>query len=189
MIRFFKKEFITKVIFLLAFLAFDAWSGDTDDELITAADKGNLSVVNTILENQKISSKELNAAFPLSLKYAASSVSQRIALIGNAAQTLHPVAGQGFNLGLRDAYELAHEIVHTKDVSQELGTSTMLSRYRQRRQKDSNAVRIFTDTLVKLFSNDNRILNQACGFGLSTLDCLPPLKRFVARRMIFGAKR
>ncbi|SEF69142.1 UbiH/UbiF/VisC/COQ6 family ubiquinone biosynthesis hydroxylase [Nitrosomonas ureae] len=128
------------------------------------------------------------SAFPLSLKYAASSVSQRIALIGNAAQTLHPVAGQGFNLGLRDAYELAQEIIYTKNVSQELGAPAMLSRYHQRRQKDSNAVRIFTDTLVKLFSNDSKILSQACGFGLSTLDCVPPLKRFIARRMIFGAK-
>ncbi len=89
---------------------------------------------------------------------------------------------------MRDAYELAHEILHTKNISQELGAPAMLSRYRQRRQKDSNAVRIFTDTLVKLFSNDSKILNQACGFGLSTLDCVPPLKRFIARRMIFGAK-
>lgn len=128
------------------------------------------------------------SAFPLSLKYATSTVSQRIALIGNAAQTLHPVAGQGFNLGLRDAYELACEIINAKNVSQELGTPAMLSKYLQRRQMDSNAVRTFTDTLIKLFSNDSKILNQACGFGLSALDCMPPLKRFIARRMIFGAK-
>lgn len=128
------------------------------------------------------------SAFPLALKYATSTVSQRIALVGNAAQTLHPVAGQGFNLGLRDAYELACEIIHANNASQELGTPTMLSKYLQRRRKDSNAVRTFTDTLVKLFSNDSKILNQACGFGLSTLDCVPPLKRFIARRMIFGAK-
>lgn len=128
------------------------------------------------------------SAFPLALKYATSTVSQRIALIGNAAQTLHPVAGQGFNLGLRDAYELAGEIIHAKNISQELGTPTMLSKYLQRRRKDSNVVRTFTDTLVKLFSNDSKILSQACGLGLSTLDCVPPLKRFIARRMIFGAK-
>ncbi len=128
------------------------------------------------------------SAFPLALKYATPITTQRIALIGNAAQTLHPVAGQGFNLGLRDAYELANEIINTKNTRNEIGTSAMLSRYRQSRQVDSSAGRIFTDSLVKLFSNESKMLRQACGLGLSTLDCMPPLKRFVARRMIFGAR-
>ncbi|PXW85419.1 2-octaprenyl-6-methoxyphenol hydroxylase [Nitrosomonas sp. Nm84] len=128
------------------------------------------------------------SAFPLTLKYATPITTQRIALIGNAAQTLHPVAGQGFNLGLRDAYELANEIITTKNTRNEVGTSTMLSKYRQSRQMDSSAGRIFTDSLVKLFSNESKMLRQACGLGLSTLDCMPPFKRFVARRMIFGAR-
>lgn len=128
------------------------------------------------------------SAFPLALKYATPITTQRIALIGNAAQTLHPVAGQGFNLGLRDAYELANEIINTKNTRNEIGTSTMLSKYRQSRQVDSSTGRIFTDSLVKLFSNESKMLRQACGLGLSTLDCMPPLKRFVARRMIFGAR-
>ncbi|MDP3282405.1 MAG: FAD-dependent monooxygenase, partial [Nitrosomonas sp.] len=128
------------------------------------------------------------SAFPLALKYAAPATTQRVALIGNAAQTLHPVAGQGFNLGLRDAYELACEIISTQNTALEIGTPTMLSRYRQRRRIDSNAGRLFTDSLIKLFSNENKILKHACGAGLSTLNCIPPLKRFVARRMIFGAR-
>ncbi len=128
------------------------------------------------------------SAFPLALKYATPITTQRIALIGNAAQTLHPVAGQGFNLGLRDAYELASELITTKNTLNEIGTPAMLSRYRQRRQIDSSAGRIFTDSLVKLFSNESKLLGQACGLGLSTLDCIPPFKRFVARRMIFGTR-
>ena len=128
------------------------------------------------------------SAFPLALKYATSITAQRIALIGNAAQTLHPVAGQGFNLGLRDAYELAGEIINTKNTPNKIGAPAMLSKYRQRRQIDSSAGRIFTDSLVKVFSNENKILKQSCGFGLSILDCTPPLKRFIARRMIFGAR-
>lgn len=128
------------------------------------------------------------SSFPLALKFATSITTQRIALIGNAAQTLHPVAGQGFNLGLRDAYELADEMINANSTSNEIGTSTMLLRYRQKRQVDSNAGRIFTDSLVKLFTNKNIILKQACGLGLSTLDCIPPFKRFVSRRMIFGAR-
>ncbi len=128
------------------------------------------------------------SAFPLALKYAAPATAQRVALIGNAAQTLHPVAGQGFNLGLRDAYELACELINTQGAALEIGTPAMLSRYRQGRDIDSNAGRIFTDSLIKLFSNDNKRLKHACGAGLSTLNCIPPLKRFVARRMIFGAR-
>lgn len=128
------------------------------------------------------------SAFPLTLKHAISTISQRTALIGNAAQTLHPVAGQGFNLGLRDAYELACEAINTQSASREIGSAAMLSGYRQKRQMDSSGGRIFTDSLIKLFSNDNGILKHACGIGLSTLDCIPPLKRFVARRMIFGAR-
>jgi len=127
-------------------------------------------------------------AFPLALKYATPTTTQRIALIGNAAQTLHPVAGQGFNLGLRDAYELTCEIINTQNTALEIGTQTMLSSYHQRRFIDSNAGRIFTDSLIKLFSNENKIIKHACGFGLNTLNCIPPLKRFVARRMIFGAR-
>ncbi|MEK7771618.1 MAG: FAD-dependent monooxygenase, partial [Pseudomonadota bacterium] len=128
------------------------------------------------------------SAFPLSLKYATPVTTQRIVLIGNAAQTLHPVAGQGFNLGLRDAYELACEIIDTKTASNEIGAPAMLSRYRQRRHIDSTAGRLFTDSLVKLFSNKSKTLKHACGFGLSALDCIPPLKRFIARRMIFGVR-
>lgn len=128
------------------------------------------------------------SAFPLALKYAIPVTTHRVALIGNAAQTLHPVAGQGFNLGLRDAYELGNEIIRSYAAGNEIGTSAMLSRYQQKRQMDSSAGRVFTDSLVKLFSNKNTLLQQACGFGLSTLDCLPPLKRFVSRRMIFGAR-
>ena len=127
------------------------------------------------------------SAFPLLLKYATSSA-QRIALIGNAAQTLHPVAGQGFNLGLRDAFELANEIIDSKNQWIGIGTRTMLEKYQQKRRLDSGAVRLFTDSLIKLFSNDNPLLKHACGLGLITLDRVPPLKRFVARRMIFGAR-
>lgn len=128
------------------------------------------------------------SAFPLSLKYAPTTTAQRVALIGNAAQTLHPVAGQGFNLGLRDAYELAGEIINAPKQAQDIGSAAMLRNYSQNRKIDSSASRLFTDSLIKIFSNKNGLLQQACGLGLSTLDCIPPLKHFVARRMIFGVR-
>lgn len=128
------------------------------------------------------------SAFPLVLKYASSIVAQRIVLIGNAAQTLHPVAGQGFNLGLRDAYELAREISNMEGLNNAIGTSAMLSKYREKRKMDSYGSVIFTDSLIKLFSTEHTLLKYACGLGLGALDCIPPAKKFIARRMIFGAR-
>ncbi|SCY57777.1 2-octaprenyl-6-methoxyphenol hydroxylase [Nitrosospira sp. Nl5] len=125
------------------------------------------------------------SGFPLALKYTTPITACRIALVGNAAQTLHPVAGQGFNLGLRDAWELAEEIIASPT---ETGTPAMLARYRHKRRVDSGAGRLFTDSLVKLFSNDYPVLGSVRSIGLSALDCLPQAKRFVARRMMFGAR-
>ena len=125
------------------------------------------------------------SGFPLTLKYATPVTACHAALVGNAAQTLHPVAGQGFNLGLRDAWELADEVIA---APAETGTPAMLARYRHRRRMDSGTGRVFTDSLVKLFSNDDFVLGSMRGMGLSALDCLPQAKRFVARRMMFGAR-
>lgn len=128
------------------------------------------------------------STFPLMLKYASSIVAQRIVLIGNAAQTLHPVAGQGFNLGLRDAYELSREISNMREPNNSIGTAAMLSKYREKRKIDSYGSVIFTNSLIKLFSNEDMLIKYALGFGLAALDCIPPVKKFVARRMIFGAR-
>lgn len=125
------------------------------------------------------------AGFPLALKYATPVTACRVVLIGNAAQTLHPVAGQGFNLGLRDAWELAEEIIASPA---DIGAPVMLARYRDKRRTDSSVGRIFTDSLIKLFSNDDLLLGVLRNSGLSALNCLPQAKRFVARRMMFGAR-
>jgi 2-octaprenyl-6-methoxyphenol hydroxylase len=90
--------------------------------------------------------------FALGLKRAPDTTLPHTVLLGNAAQTLHPVAGQGFNMGLRDAWELAQEILRAQP--EELGSQAMLARYRASRQLDRNAGIRFTDGLVRLFSND-----------------------------------
>lgn len=129
------------------------------------------------------------AAFPLVLKYASAITAQRTVLIGNAAQTLHPVAGQGFNLGLRGAWELADEIGDIPyGLTNEPGSARMLAAYSRRRQTDNQAGRWFTDSLIRLFTTNFPPLQSLGGAGLSLLDCLPPAKHFVARRMIFGTK-
>jgi 2-octaprenyl-6-methoxyphenol hydroxylase len=125
------------------------------------------------------------STFPLRLKRAPATTLPHTVLIGNAAQTLHPVAGQGFNMGLRDAWELAQEILRSSPG--ELGSAAMLSNYRHSRSLDRNAGIRFTDGLVRLFSNDLPLVGAVRAASLSLLDCLPGMKKFVARRMLFGA--
>ena len=115
------------------------------------------------------------SGFPLALKYATPVTACRAVLVGNAAQTLHPVAGQGFNLGLRDAWELAEEVI---DSPADIGSPAMLARYRDKRRLDSGGGRLFTDSLVKLFSNDDLVLDSMRSMGLGALDCLPPAQTF-----------
>jgi 2-octaprenyl-6-methoxyphenol hydroxylase len=107
-------------------------------------------------------------------------------VLGNAAQTLHPVAGQGFNLGLRDAWELA-DIIRAVAI-EEIGGAAMLAAYAARRRIDRGGGIWFTDTVVRLFSNDLAPLRLARGLGLVLLGAVPPAKDFVVRRMTFGAR-
>ncbi|MEO6146331.1 MAG: FAD-dependent monooxygenase [Sulfuriferula sp.] len=126
------------------------------------------------------------ASFPLGLRYAAQTTRPHTVMIGNAAQMLHPVAGQGFNLGLRDAWELATRIrTSQRDL---LGSTAMLADYSSARRLDTRGGIFFTDLLVRVFSNDHWLLHHGRSIGLAALQMLPPVKRFVARRMIFGAR-
>lgn len=126
------------------------------------------------------------AAFPLALRHRSVVHCPRAILVGNAAQTLHPVAGQGLNLGLRDAVELARLVGSTP--GSELGSETFLKRYSSQRKFDRGAGIRFTDALVRVFSNSSTTLAVARGAGLALLDALPPARNFLARRMIFGAR-
>ena len=123
--------------------------------------------------------------FPLKLAWTGSEAAARVVRIGNAAQTLHPVAGQGFNIGLRDAWELASLCGDT--AASGIGSAAMLAAYTRGRRADVFGGLGFTDFLVRTFSNDIGLLRHARGLGLLALETLPPLKTFVARRMMFGA--
>jgi 2-octaprenyl-6-methoxyphenol hydroxylase len=125
-------------------------------------------------------------AFPLTMSYTGSEAGARVVRIGNAAQTLHPVAGQGFNLGLRDAFELALACADVPPAA--IGDAAMLAAYAHGRRADVAGGLGFTDFLVRAFSNDFAPLRHARGLGLLALEALPPLKSFVARRMMFGAR-
>lgn len=129
---------------------------------------------------------ESRAVYALALRRGADPRHARRVAIGNAAQTLHPVAGQGFNLGLRDAWELAQTLGSAKPS--ELGESRLLSRYRAARRIDRGATMGITHGLVHLFANDYAGLAALRGAGMTLLGSVPPLRDFFARRMVFGVR-
>ncbi len=113
-----------------------------------------------------------------------SPVARRVALVGNAAHTTHPIAGQGFNLGLRDVAGLAEIVYEARRAGQDIGSAQVLEDYRVQRAADVGLIAGFTDSLVRLFSNDLLPLVVARNLGLVTVDRLPWLRRGLMNRMM-----
>src|SRR6185436_16796014 len=125
---------------------------------------------------------EARAVQPLSLRVRDARIGERSAYIGNAAQTLHPVAGQGLNLGLRDAWDMAQIMRDADDP----GDRATLERFAARRRLDASATIRATDLLAGIFLGVNPLAAAARGAALTALDIFPAPRRFFARRMIFG---
>lgn len=119
--------------------------------------------------------------YPLKFQQARESVRPRLAIIGNAAHSLHPVSGQGFNLGLRDVAVLAQLIVDTTRSGEDPGVLENLQDYARWRRRDQWQTALSTDSLVRIFSNNFLPLALARNLGLLALDILPPLKKRLAR--------
>jgi 2-octaprenyl-6-methoxyphenol hydroxylase len=126
------------------------------------------------------------ARYPLALRLRKNLCDTREVWIGNAAQTLHPVSGQGFNLGIRDAWELAEVLLAPNTAYP--GEMPALDAYSRGRQFDRRGSAAFTDGIVRAFSNDFPPLRVARGLGLLALDLCPAARQFVAGRMIWGAR-
>jgi 2-octaprenyl-6-methoxyphenol hydroxylase len=124
--------------------------------------------------------------FPLLLDFADRIVAERTVLLGNAAQALHPVAGQGFNLGVRDAWELAQELLAAP--RDQIGARDRVARYAKRRRADRWAGIAFTHGVLGAFGNDSALLRWPRGLALTLLDSLPPVKRSFTRGMLFGLR-
>ena len=129
-------------------------------------------------------SVEKRMSFPLKLSTLKPSVAPHLAVIGNAAQTMHPVAGQGFNVGMRDAWTLADLIINAPQ--NELGSAAMLANYTQLRGRDTRGGILFTDLLVNVFNNDVVGLNTLRGAGLGLLELFKPAKNLLISKMSFG---
>jgi 2-octaprenyl-6-methoxyphenol hydroxylase len=125
-------------------------------------------------------------SFPLRLSRLNPVVLAHFAVIGNAAQTMHPVAGQGFNVGLRDAWELSLQLAEAAPAT--WGETSMLHAYAKTRQRDTRNGLLFTDFLVNIFSNEILGVSGLRGAGLGLLDIASPAKRFLINKMSFGAR-
>ncbi|WP_447875752.1 2-octaprenyl-6-methoxyphenyl hydroxylase [Serratia fonticola] len=128
-------------------------------------------------------------SYPLSLLKANQHVSHRLALVGNAAQTLHPIAGQGFNLGLRDVMSLAETLAEAAQAGTDLGDYALLSQYQRRRQQDQQATIGVTDGLIRLFANSYAPLVAGRNLGLMAMEQLPAMRDAFAKRTLGWVER
>ncbi|MBP0483719.1 UbiH/UbiF/VisC/COQ6 family ubiquinone biosynthesis hydroxylase [Sagittula salina] len=115
--------------------------------------------------------------YPLGLTLANSFVAERLALVGDAAHGMHPIAGQGLNAGLRDVAALAHVLDHAHRVGEDIAASNTLARYQSWRRWDTATLAASTDLFNRLFSNDNPVLRAARDLGMAAVGALPSLRR------------
>jgi 2-octaprenyl-6-methoxyphenol hydroxylase len=108
-------------------------------------------------------------------------IANRAVIIGNAVHQLHPVAGQGFNLGLRDVIELARLLATQHQAAKDVGAADFLTDYAKARQKDHDLVIGFTNNVIRIFSNDWLPLAAARNLGLTLLDHIPKAKSLLSR--------
>ncbi|MBV8836241.1 MAG: ubiquinone biosynthesis hydroxylase [Alphaproteobacteria bacterium] len=120
-------------------------------------------------------------AFPLKLFIAREFIAQRIALVGDAAHVIHPIAGQGLNMGLRDVAALAEAVVDAARLGLDCGSADVLERYQRWRRFDTAAMGLATDGLNRLFSNESDVLRAVRDIGLGLVDRMPALKSFFIR--------
>jgi 2-octaprenyl-6-methoxyphenol hydroxylase len=120
-------------------------------------------------------------AYPVGLWVARSFIAARMALVGDAAHVIHPIAGQGLNMGLRDIAALAEAVVDGARLGLDPGDATVLERYQRWRRFDTMTMSVATDALNRLFSNRSDVLRLARDIGLGLVDRLPPLKRMFMR--------
>lgn len=122
------------------------------------------------------------AVYPLALQVAEEQIRPGLVLLGNVAHTLHPVAGQGFNLALRDTMMLAHNIRESLQLEQSPGAFTRLQLYRQAVQQDQDHTIAFSDYMTRLFSSRSPALALVRQLGMASIDLLPPLKHQLSRQ-------
>jgi 2-octaprenyl-6-methoxyphenol hydroxylase len=161
------------------------WTRTTDDALtLMQSSEADFLAELQACFGYKLGKLSLTAprrAFPLSLIRAEKMHATRAVIIGNAVHQLHPVAGQGFNLGLRDVVQLAQMLITQHHAANDIGAEDFLLEYSTARQKDHNLVINFTNNVIRIFSNDWLPLAAARNLGLTLLDHIPKAKSLLSR--------
>ena len=159
-------------------------SNEQADQLVAGGDESFIEALQQCF-GYRIGELQLVAprfAFPLSLIRADTMVSDRAVIIGNAAHQLHPVAGQGFNLGLRDVVQLAEMLIQQFQTDQDIGSVEFLNRYASARKGDHDKMVNFTDGIVRIFSNEWLPVAASRGLGLIMLDHISGAKSYLTRQ-------
>ncbi len=130
----------------------------------------------------KVSLSGNRFSYPLGLTHAYEYISNRMALVADAAHAIHPIAGQGLNIGLRDIAALAELLIDAKRSGKDLGSDTLLKTYQNRRRTDNMLMAAATDSLNKLFSNDLAPVRILRKFGLRTVQKFPVARKFFMRQ-------
>ncbi len=125
----------------------------------------------------KISLSGQRFTYPLSLSLAHEMIAPRVALLGDAAHGVHPIAGQGLNAGLRDVAALAEVMADTQRRGEDIGSDAALARYQEWRRFDNTTLALATDSFNRLFSNDNALIRMARDIGMAAVNALPGLRR------------
>lgn len=158
----------------------DSWSDEQFRQRLQRAFGWRLGAITHVGERH---------SYPLALSTASRHISHRLALVGNAAQTLHPIAGQGFNLGLRDVMTLAETLVAAAAQGEDPGSQAVLQRYQRRREPDQHTTVALTDGLVRVFSNSLLAMEVGRNLGLMAMNSLPLLRDVLARRTLGWVER
>ncbi|MCX7338028.1 MAG: FAD-dependent monooxygenase [Alphaproteobacteria bacterium] len=151
------------------------WYKDSDDQL-----SADLQKQFPFYGDIKISSRRWT--YPLSALTVDSIVDHRLALVGDSAHGVHPIAGQGVNLGWRDADTLADIVSNAKSIGLDLGSATILAHYKQARKQDHRLGLWSTDGINRLFSNNSRVLHFVRNAGFAAVNNCPPLKKYFMRK-------
>jgi len=164
------------------------WTGEKNsiDRLLTLDNDTFLSELHAAFGDRvgHFLSVQKRLSFPLLKSQLVSEATPHLVVVGNAAQTMHPVAGQGFNVGLRDAASLVKQL--SAMAPADWGSQTMLEAYIATRQRDTKGGLLFTDFLVNVFSNDVIGLSGLRSAGLGLLDVMQPVKEMLVNKMSYG---
>lgn len=161
------------------------WTVDAADgpAMLKLSDRGFLAEAEDRMGGLlgRLSDASPRATWPLGFHHAARITAERLALVGDAGHGIHPIAGQGLNLGLRDVAALTQVLVEGKRLGLDLGDAQLLARYQRWRGLDTFAIAFATDSLARLFGIPGRTASAVRRLGISAVNALPPLKdRFMA---------